>query len=183
MTDTAHSPILALPDVLRAQGYATRAERDDDTPFLLHLYATTREDDLGFMPWPPAQKQAFVEQQFAAQRQHYRLHFPDTGFAIITRGGAPVGRLYLERRATEYHVIDISLLPEVRSHGVGTAIFETLFDRARAERVGVGLSVAQFNRALALYLRLGFRPVGEADVYLALEWRSDAPAAADRERQ
>lgn len=179
MTDIADSPILTLSDALRDRGYATRAECDADVPFLLRLYASTRANELALLPWSQPQKEAFVQQQFSAQRQQYRLHFPDTGFAVITRDDAPVGRLYLQRRESEYHVIDITLLPEIQRQGVGTAVFETLFARARAERVGVGLSVAQFNPALALYLRLGFRPIGEAEVYLEMAWQPDAAPAAD----
>lgn len=171
MIDSGHRPLFALPAALIAQGFAIRAETEDDLPFLLRLYASTRAHELAVMPWAPAQRDAFVLQQFGAQRRHYRTHFPDCAFDVILRDGEPVGRLYLDRRPREYHVVDVALLPEARGQGVGTALFQALFAIAWAERVGVGLSVERSNPAQRLYRRLGFRQTGAGAVYLALEWR------------
>ena len=177
MPEIATPPTLPLPDALRAQGFAARTEREEDVPFLQHLYATTRERELAMLPWPPAQKDAFVLQQFEAQRRHYRAHHCGAAFVVITRNDVPVGRLYLQRGPTTYHVIDITLLPEMRGLGIGTTILQTLIAQARTEQVGVGLMVEQINPAQGLYRRLGFRQVGAGDVYLEMEWRADAPAA------
>jgi hypothetical protein len=40
------------------------------------------------------------------------------------------------------------------------------------------IHVEQFNPALRLYTRLGFRPIAEHGVYLLLEWRPTTSAAA-----
>ena len=40
-----------LPAALLSQGYALRPETDDDIPFLMRLYASTREDELAPAPW------------------------------------------------------------------------------------------------------------------------------------
>lgn len=172
MTDR---PVFALPAALVAQGYGVRPERDDDVAFLQRLYASTRARELAMMSWPEPQKNAFVLQQFGAQRHHYRTHFADSAFDVILHDDRPVGRLYLQRRAACYHVIDIALLPERCGQGLGTALFHALFAMARAEKVGVDLSVERFNPAQALYRRLGFVAVDVGDAYLAMEWRPAAP--------
>jgi hypothetical protein len=38
------------------------------------------------------------------------------------------------------------------------------------------LSVAKTNRAAGLYLRLGFAPTDDGEVYMALEWRRQTEA-------
>ena len=47
--------------------------------------------------------------------------FPDAAFQVIERGGEPIGRLYLDRRAEEIRIIDIALLPAHRRAGIGGA--------------------------------------------------------------
>ncbi len=166
-------PAFTLPAALLSQGFALRPEADADIPFLMRLYASTREAELAPVPWSAEQKQAFLASQFQAQRHHYRSYFPDCAFDVIEQHGAPAGRLYLQVRQTQLHIIDIALLPEWRSHGTGTAIMEALQAAARACDKGVGIMVEKFNPALRLYQRLGFLPIADREVYLEMEWRPD----------
>ena len=36
---------------------------DDDLPFLLEVYASTRADEMAIVPWTDEEKQAFVRMQ------------------------------------------------------------------------------------------------------------------------
>lgn len=166
-------PAFTLPAALLSQGFALRPETDADIPFLMRLYASTREEELAPVPWSPEQKEAFLASQFQAQRHHYRTYFSDTAFDVIEQRGAPVGRLYLQVRQTQLHIIDIALLPQWRRHGTGTAIMEALQEAGRACGKGVGIMVEKFNPALRLYTRLGFAPIADHEVYLEMEWRPD----------
>jgi hypothetical protein len=49
---------------------------DDDLPFLARLYASTRWEELGEVPWTDEQKHAFLRFQFDAQHDHDRKHYP-----------------------------------------------------------------------------------------------------------
>jgi len=172
LTAIATLPDFALPVGLAGDGYRLRPETDADMPFLLALYGSTRANELAQLShWPDAEKQAFVAQQFDAQRRHYRTHFPNCGFDVIERHGVPMGRLYLDRRVTQLHIIDIALLPAARGAGTGTAILTALIEMAQRADLGLGIFVEQFNPALSLYRRLGFAEIGDTGVYLEMEWR------------
>ncbi len=166
-------PVFTLPAALLSQGFALRPETDADLAFLMRLYASTREQELAPVPWSAEQKRAFLASQFQAQRTHYRNYFPDCAFDVIEQHGEPAGRLYLQVRQTQLHILDIALLPELRGHGTGTAIMEALQEAGRACGKGVGIMVEKFNPALRLYQRLGFAPIADHEVYLEMEWRPD----------
>lgn len=171
MTSSDAPPAFVLPAALLSQGYALRPEVDDDIPFLMRLYATTREDELAPVPWNEEQKSAFLASQFALQRHHYRTQIVHCRFDVLERGGQPVGRLYLEDRPTRLHIVDIALMPEARSKGLGTAVIEALQAAGRASHRGVGIMVEQFNTgALRFYQRLGFVQVEEHGMHLEMEW-------------
>jgi ribosomal protein S18 acetylase RimI-like enzyme len=170
--DSAHNPeppAFDLPAVLRAQGFALRAETDADIPFLTRLYASTREAELAAVPWTEGQKREFVALQFAAQRRHYYTHIAGCAFDILECRGEPVGRLYLETRPFRLHIVDITLLPAWRGRGVGAQILQAVIAAGRKEGRGVGIFVEKFNPALRLYRRLGFAELDDAGVYLEME--------------
>jgi GNAT superfamily N-acetyltransferase len=144
---------------------------DDDLQFLSSLYASTREEELSVVDWPEAQKSAFLSMQFEAQHRHYQEQFADADFLVIERDGEDVGRIYLDRRADELRLIDIALIPEARSNGLGSALLLDLLDEARASALPVRIHVERFNPAMRLYLRLGFETLKDLGVYQLLEWR------------
>ena len=170
MTSQQAPPAFTLPAALLSQGFALRPETDADIPFLLRVYASTREEELAPVPWSAEQKQVFLASQFQAQRQHYRKYFADCAFDVIEQHGEPAGRLYLQVRRTQLHIIDIALLPDWRRRGIGTAILQALQATGRAGGKGVGIMVEKFNPALRLYRRLGFNAIADHEVYLEMEW-------------
>ena len=148
-----------------------RRETDGDLGFLKDLYAASREHEMAVLvDWSDTQKLDFLDQQFNAQRSHYRKHYPDARFDIIERGGQPLGRLYVAVLAQEIRLMDISLMPLARNAGIGGRI--CLDVMARAERHGriVSLHVEDDNPAKRLYERLGFLEVGEVGFYKLMHW-------------
>jgi GNAT superfamily N-acetyltransferase len=175
--DTGSTDTFTLPPSLAAGGLKLRPETEDDVPFLRRLYATTRARELEATGWSDAQKLAFTDSQFGWQRHHYRTYYPETEWGVLEDHGTPMGRLYLQRRITTYLVIDIALLPEWRGRGLGSLLMEWICTQARAAGKSVTVTVEKFNRAQALYRRLGFREISEGDVYREMEW-SGAPGDA-----
>lgn len=147
-----------------------RPEREDDLPYLRALYASTRETELAPLDWPPEQKRAFLDQQFDAQRRHYREHFPDTAFDVIEVDGEWAGRLYVHRRRAEIRLVDIALLPKWRGMGFGSRLLRGLMAEARGEGLPLRIHVEKQNPAYRLYRRLGFRAIEDKGVYDLLEW-------------
>ena len=166
-------PVFSLPAALMSQGFALRPETDDDMPFLMCLYASTRAGELSAIPWSDDQKQVFLATQFQAQRRHYRTYIPDCRFDVLVLRNEPIGRLYVEARETRLHIVDIALMPAQRGRGTGTAILEALQRTARASGRGVGIFVEKFNPALRLYRRLGFAEIADLEVYFEMEWLPD----------
>lgn len=160
-----------LPPALRAQGFALRPETESDIPFLMRLFASTREAELAqVVDWSAEQKQAFLASQFQAQRHHYRTTINGCAFDILEHRGVPAGRLYLEARQSRLHIVDISLLPDYCGKGLGTQILEAVMAAAAAGGKGVGIFVEKFNPALRLYRRLGFTEIADGEVHLEMEW-------------
>jgi ribosomal protein S18 acetylase RimI-like enzyme len=148
-----------------------RPVRSSDREFLLAVYASTREAELGLVDWSDEQKDAFVRHQFEAQTAHYLERYTGASFKVIEVDGEPAGRLYVARWEDEIRVMDIALLPEHRGTGIGTRLLRDLLDEAEASGKKVTVHVELNNPALSLYQRLGFRPVAERGVYLLLETR------------
>jgi ribosomal protein S18 acetylase RimI-like enzyme len=165
-------PALNLPAAMLSQGFTLRPETDADIPFLMRLYNSTREEELAPAPWSAKQKQAFLTQQFYAQRRHYRNYIRCT-FDVIEHYGEPAGRLYLDVGPLRLHIVDIALLPAWRGRGVGAAMLEGLQAAGRASGRAVSTFVEKFNPALRLYRRLGFVEIADYGIYLEMEWRSE----------
>jgi ribosomal protein S18 acetylase RimI-like enzyme len=140
-----------------------------DLPFLLRLYATTREAELAQVDWTPEQKAAFVLHQFTAQHQYWQANYVDTRWDLVEVDGEPAGRFYVARWPEEIRIVDISLLPEYRGRGLGAGLIRDLFTEADASQRRVTIHVEAFNPARRLYERLGFVLVDQAEVYLRME--------------
>jgi len=153
-------------------GIAYRELEDADHPFLMALYRSTREVELDRTPWSEAQKQAFIAMQFEAQHQHYQAHYPDALWLVIVQNGVSVGRLYLERWQQEHRIIDIALLPQVRSLGIGGAVLQDVMEEAAHLQKHVSIHVEKENPAMKLYRRLGFTKQEDKGIYDLLSWSS-----------
>jgi ribosomal protein S18 acetylase RimI-like enzyme len=140
-----------------------------DEPFLLRVYAGTREEELAPLPWTGGQKAAFAAQQYAAQTAHY-AHYAGMTAHVILIGGEPAGRLLVARWPEEIRIVDIALLPGFRGRGAGSGLLGELMAEASAAGKRLSIHVERGNRALGLYERLGFRPAGEHGVHLRMEW-------------
>ncbi|HET8898281.1 MAG TPA: GNAT family N-acetyltransferase [Rhodanobacteraceae bacterium] len=156
---------------LRSRQLTVREETGQDQAFTAALYASTRIDELAAVDWPMEQKRAFVRQQFEAQRQGYRANYPGALFGLIERQGQPLGRCYLWQGATELRLMEITLSPEQRGQGLGSAVLAALLGFARAAALDITLHVEPGNPAQRLYARLGFTLEEHRGVYDFLRWR------------
>ncbi len=134
------------------------------------LYASTREEEMKHFPLDDAQKQAFLDQQFAAQFEHYGIHYPTCERNIIVRDGVPIGRLWIDEWRDQIRLVDIALMPEYRGAGIGSRLLHQVLDRGAAVRKPVTIHVEAFNPALRLYERLGFERVDTDGVYFLMRW-------------
>jgi ribosomal protein S18 acetylase RimI-like enzyme len=158
--------------VIPAEKITLRPVQESDEGFLLSVYASTRADELAVVPWGPEQKAAFVKMQFSAQARHYSAEHPGANHDIIYLDAAPVGRLYLDRNADAFHILDVTLLPQFRNVGIGTVLLRRIIDEAGKNTKPVTIYVETFNRALSLFGKLGFHTVAEEGFCRLLQWSS-----------
>jgi ribosomal protein S18 acetylase RimI-like enzyme len=156
-------------------GLTFRPITDADLPFLARLYASIRTEELGVLDWSEAQKSAFLDQQFQAQHVHYQRYYPEADWLVTARAGVDIGRLYVERWATQIRIIDIAFLPDSRGKGFGEALLRDLLDEAAAAGKAVSIHVEKLNPAMRLYRRLGFVTEEDKGVYDLMRW-SGTPA-------
>ena len=152
-----------MPITLRTAGMA-------DEAFLYELYAGTRAEEMAVWGWDEAQQRAFLNLQFRGQQAHY-AEYPHPDHNLILEDERPIGRIFLSRLQDEIRLVDISLVPEARGRGIGTALIQGLLEEAALAGKAVRLHVEKFNRAQQLYLRLGFRIIGDAQSHYFMEWK------------
>ncbi len=145
--------------------YTLRPATASDTEFLHAVYASGRAEELAAVPWSPEQKDAFLKSQSHAQLTYYAVHYPNAEYSIVTVAGVDVGRLFVEHRAEDLRLMDMGLLPEHRSRGIGSALLVDVVARAEALGSPVVLHVESFNPAKRLYERFGFVDDGEVGAY------------------
>ncbi|MCL1059492.1 GNAT family N-acetyltransferase [Shewanella gelidimarina] len=146
-----------------------------DVPFLSRLYASVRQAEFAAANWSESQLNVFLSEQFNAQYRYYCQHYCTDSFNIIYYKNQAIGRLFVDYWLDErqdIRIVDISLLPEYRGLGVGTHLFELLFQQAISLGVTISIHVERNNPAIVLYERLGFSLKTETDeVYLLMVWR------------
>lgn len=148
-----------------------RAETADET-FLEAVYADSRRDELAPFGWSREQEDAFFKMQFQMQSRAYQMQFPDADYQIVELDGEPVGRMIVQRCEKEVRLVDVSLLAEFRSRGIGTFLLERLKTEAGSDRV-LSLRVLKTNAgAKRLYERLGLVAVKESDLHFTMQWRN-----------
>ncbi len=147
-----------------------REETSEDETFLRRLYASTRAEEMAYVPWPDEQKAVFLNMQFDLQRRHYQAYHPQAEFMIVLLREKPAGRFYLDRAGEAMLLIDIALSPEYRGLGVGSHLLENLQAEASVASKPVRLHVETSNRAAKLYQRLGFTPLEVAGIRRLMEW-------------
>ncbi len=166
--------LLDMP-ALSAAGITLRPVAETDMPFLRQLYRSTRWGELAPTSWPDDAKIAFLDQQFGFQRRHYEIAYAAAEFYVIERHGDLIGRIYLDRTGRLLSLIEISLLPQWRGQGLGTALLGRLQREVREGRSDrVSLNVLATNPARRLYARLGFvETAGDQefpDLYVEMAW-------------
>ena len=107
--------------------------------------------------------------QFNAQQQWYQTAYAAAEHQIVELAGQPIGRIILLRQEGGWHLVDISLLSEHRSHGIGCNLMRSLIQECAAAGAILKLQVLKVNPAVRLYQRLGFTITGEDQMYMQMQ--------------
>jgi ribosomal protein S18 acetylase RimI-like enzyme len=150
----------------------TRIAKIEDDPFLCEVYSSTRIDEVSAWGWEESERNAFLTMQWIMQKNSYQHQFPDAENHIISYEGLNAGRMMLKRTKGIIHLIDISLLPLFRNHGVGSSLLKILQHEALMNQQIIELHVTPHNPARLLYERLGFQQHETLDFYWKMVWQT-----------
>ncbi len=150
--------------------YTLRPAGHDDDEFLYELFCSSRAGEMALSGLGRPQLETLLRLQCRSQSQTYRAQFPDAAHYIVCVGGRPAGRMLVAAGEREIRLIDVALLPEHQSRGIGTSLIRGVQDRAAGAGLPVVLHVGKFNRAVRLYDRLGFAVTEDAGGHLRMQW-------------
>ena len=169
------SSYVGVDRIIADERLRLRSEDSADTPFLLHLFKTTRAEQFAGAGLPPTVLDALLEQQFRLQARGYSAQFPDATSLLIEWMGEPIGRLLLQCDATDWRIIDIALLASRRGQGIGTSVITAVAAAARRRQAqALSLAVLVTNDAARrLYRRLGFVETDINSASAHIEMRND----------
>ena len=144
----------------------------DDQSFLIELFHSVAESELGFLHIEPAQRRKIVLEQLLIQRTHWAAAFPQCWKTIILVDHQPAGRFYVNQHASSMRVVELSLLPEYRQQGIGTQLIKQIQAEATRLSIPLRLKVLIGNEARNFYQRLGFSEIRRVEMHAELEWRA-----------
>lgn len=151
-----------------------RAVTKADTEFLFRVYTGTRDEEMQATGWSEEEKEKFLRNQFDAQQKHYKFYYSKARFDIILFRNQPIGNMYVDRGSKEMLGVDISILPEYRSKGIGGFLIRELLVEAERKGVPFNIQVLKNNsKALKLYERMGFVYDGESGIHFKMRWNGE----------
>lgn len=119
----------------------------------------------------------YVERIWGWDESYQRKDFEEDFVAIsqfraVEAEGAFAGFLQLSINDECLSVVEIHLLPEYRSKGIGTDILRNLQKSADSQKRKIRIGCFKDNhRAKALYQRLNFRQIDETETHFIFEYR------------
>ena len=155
-----------------------------DLAFLLRVYSATRLEEVSSLGWTPEQQNAFLKMQFELRRRAYDAAYPGAEPSVVLEGGIAVGSILVFRSDSQIRLVDIALLPECRSRGIGTKLIADLLAEAARARLPLRLNVLSASPAALLYKRLGFHVRAENYPYTEMEYNGAGdPHAGEVQQQ
>jgi ribosomal protein S18 acetylase RimI-like enzyme len=151
-----------------AMQFHLREARAEDEAFRYRLFVATVGSE--FMTL--VGDESLLQMQYRARRMSHERSFPGAEEKIICLpDGKPVGRLLIYLQPRAIRLVDIGLLESYRGHGIGTTVLRTLQQDCRDKGTRLELQVARTNRAVNLYLQMGFTVASQDGMYAQMRWQ------------
>ncbi|SBS30753.1 ribosomal-protein-alanine N-acetyltransferase [Marinomonas spartinae] len=150
---------------------ALRKENKADMLFIKNLYYMSREAEMATVPWSLSDKKLFLKKQFTLQKKHFDKVYPQAIKQLILYQGQPIGRLYtvVNEKSKDWHLIDVTLLPERCGLGVGRYLITQLINKVSSKKAKLTLYVHSRNPAYQLYVDMGFEKIGDKEGYYHMQ--------------
>lgn len=144
----------------------TATDSDQDTLFSLHE-ELFREDIDRIWGW---------DDQW--QSENFRNEWQEVDTATIYEADRLVGYIQTRDEQDHVYVLNLAIYPRYQNRGIGSEIIEQLKSRNTTLRLGV---FRTNDKALALYLRNGFRVTEETETGFKLQWEPNPPGPLPEE--
>lgn len=150
-----------------------RPEAAADQHFLRELILSTVLRDLGADAWPEPMRSKLLDVQCTGRLQGIRSNYPAAVSEIIAADGCDVGWLVVADLADHVRLVEIMLVEDYRSRGIGSEIVRQVLVAGAAAGKPVRLRVDVLNDGAArLYRNLGFQRIGGDELHHSMEWRA-----------
>lgn len=148
----------------------------------LHLNPATANDQAALFEIHQAVYRAHIEQLWGWnldwQQQNFAREFAAATPCVIEVDGHLAGYLQTQKEDTRIYVQNIVISAQFQGQGIGSRLLRDLQARAAARQIAVELGVFKTNPAAQrLYVRLGFRAVGETPTHIEMRWTSPGDLA------
>jgi len=127
-----------------------------DQEFLYRVFSSTRAAAPFPAGWAEMEVDALRRRQFLGQDAQFLVRYPVAIREIILADGCPAGRMYVNRTPSSLYLIELSLLPEFRSRGIGGRLLAGLIQESKQLGLPLTLQVDVENPIGEYYRRLGF---------------------------
>ncbi len=139
-------------------GLIVRDYREEDYPGLVSLWERTGLDD----------KKRGDDSEAISRT----LELGGKMLVAVLPGGEVIASSWITCDGRRLHLHHVGVLPEYRRRGIGKKISLLSIDYARQKNLQVKLEVHRSNRAaVELYRSLGFKYLGDYDVYIMRKFR------------
>ena len=152
------------------RGTDLRPCEPSDDAFLYDVFCTTWESEVAALPNKNL-AQHILRIQHIAQERRFAHRYPGHERLVVRVAGQRAGRLYLFETQASLQIVDLTLLPQFHSRGIGTRILQHLMSEATRDGSTIALGVPRTNkRATRLCAALGFELVSVDDLENGFEW-------------
>ncbi|WP_299628630.1 GNAT family N-acetyltransferase [uncultured Tateyamaria sp.] len=162
---------MTIPQDLHPKGCTLTLATPAEADFLRRLFV---EIETAAMPVALPPLIQMLDQQHDSRMATYRQSFPQATDLIIRRNGTAIGRLMIDLTRRPIHGVDIAILPDWQSKGIGTAVLQAMCNTARAYGTDVSISVIEGQPAQRLYSRMGFEVTGRTPPHATMLWSGPA---------
>lgn len=151
--------------------YLRAFEKDEEDFWKEAFYDSVRSHFLS-LNLPESELNNLLEFQYQAQKLDYEKNYPLISNNVILYNGERIGRLLYSTEHGDLHFIELAILTEFRSQGIGTKIIHWFFDKSRETNLPIRFYVEKINPAKRLYERLGFKVVADVNTHFQMEWKA-----------
>ncbi|MFT3795497.1 GNAT family N-acetyltransferase [Flavobacterium sp.] len=139
-------------------------------------YRTATESDKDYLVWL---RKATMENHLINsgislrdEDQLLRVNYLFDQAKIILYKGQNIGLLKLDEKENNVEIVQVQIDPQFQGKGIGRQIIQSVIENSLNRNKQISLSVLKQNPAKELYLRMGFKIIGEDDSSYLMQFES-----------